>query len=38
MDDAERPAQEPFGPDEPDFTDAEEDEVPEQEPEVDSAT
>ena len=40
MDDAERPVEEPFGPDEPDFTDVEGDEVPELEekPEADDAT
>ena len=40
MDDAERPVEEPFGPDEPDFTDTEGDELPEPEgdPEVDAAS
>lgn len=37
MDDAERPVEEPFGPDEPDFTDTEGNEVPD-DPEVDDAT
>ena len=38
MDDTERPVEEPFGPDEPDFTDANEDEVPEEDLEADDQT
>lgn len=37
MDDTERPVEEPFGPDEPDFTDGEENEVPEEDAEADDA-
>ena len=37
MDDTERPIEEPFGPDEPDFTDTEEDEVLEEDSEVEDA-
>lgn len=37
MDDTERPIEEPFGPDEPDFTDTEGAEVPEEDSEVEDA-
>ncbi len=38
MDDTERPIEEPFGPDEPDFTDANENEVPEEDTEAGDPT
>ena len=41
MDDTDRPVEEPFGPDEPDFTDTDEDnedEVPEEDLEADDQT